>query len=196
MFYSLPTSVDLNGEEWPNRADYRAVLDICAALSDPEWSDQEKVLAALTAFYPGFDRMPPALYEDALKACFRFINLGTDEKGKKRPKLMDWEQDAPFIFSAVNRIAGREVRAIPYDDGMVTETAGLHWYTFLGYYYEIGDCAFAQIVGIRNKQKRGKRLEKHEQAFYREKRELVDLKSRYTDEQADFLARLAKKGGA
>ena len=38
-------------------------LDICAALSDPELSDDERGLVTLTIFYPGFPNMPPEQYQ-------------------------------------------------------------------------------------------------------------------------------------
>ena len=47
MMYALPTSLEVRGTEYEIRSDYRAALDICAALSDPELDNQEKALAAL-----------------------------------------------------------------------------------------------------------------------------------------------------
>ena len=35
----LPTSVNVSGKEYNIRSDYRAILDICTALNDPELSD-------------------------------------------------------------------------------------------------------------------------------------------------------------
>lgn len=54
MMYDLPKSVEVGGCVYEIRSDYRAVLDICAALSDPELSDDERGLVTLTIFYPGF----------------------------------------------------------------------------------------------------------------------------------------------
>lgn len=68
-----------------------------------------------------------------------------------------------------------------------TNTGGVHWWTFLSAYTEIGDCLFAQIVGIRSKKAKGKRLDKSEQEFYRKNKSIVDIKVRYTDAEDDLV---------
>ena len=58
MMYDLPKSLTVCGSEYEIRSDYRAVLDICAALSDTELDDQEKAIIALDIMYPAFLDMP------------------------------------------------------------------------------------------------------------------------------------------
>ena len=135
--------------------------------------------------YPEFDDMPPEHYQDALKQCFWFINGGEDDAGPRGPKLVSWEQDMKHIIAPVNRVLGREIRDIPYDD--IANTGGLHWWTFLSAYMEIGDCLFAQIVRIRNLKARGKPLDKSEKAWYMQNRNLVDFKQQFTDADNDVL---------
>lgn len=166
----LPTRLEVCGVEYEIRSDYRAVLDIFAAIADPELNDQERQFAALDILYPGFDEMPIEHYREAVSRCFWFINGGDDPPAENPAKLIDWEQDFKLIVAPVNRVMGQEVRAVEY----------LHWWTFLAAYCEIGDCLFAQVVRIREKQARGKGLDKSEQEFYRKNRDLVDLKSKYT----------------
>ena len=55
---------------------------------------------------------------------------------------------------------------------------------------EIGDCLFAQIVNIRDKRARGKKLDKSEAEFYRKNRDIIDIKSRYEGEGKDILSQL------
>jgi hypothetical protein len=63
-----------------------------------------------------------------------------------------------------------------------------HWWDFVGAYQEIGsDCTFSNIVSIRNKKIRGKRLEKWEEEFYRENRKMIDLPHKLTAEEEEFL---------
>ena len=83
---------------------------------------------------------------------------------------MDWEQDYQLIIAPVNRILGYEARGKDH----------LHWWTFLAAYREIGDCTFARIVGIRDKRRRGKKLDKMDAEFYRENREMIELKQKTT----------------
>lgn len=179
VIYSLPTSVEVNGTEYTIQSDYRAVLDIFTALSDGDLDEQDKAEAALTIFYPEFSSMPASDYQEALNQCFRFIDHGQGAKTQgKQPAVMSWEQDFDMIISPVNRIAGCEVRSLPY----------LHWWSFLSYYMEIGDCLFAQVVAIRDKKARGKPLDKQEREFYRRNREMVDLKTTYTEAEQNLLA--------
>lgn len=174
MIYDLPTSVEVGGVEYAIRSDYRPILDICIALGDPELTDNERFFVALEIFYPDFRDIPPEHYESALRECFRFINGGEEEEQtqQKSPRLVDWEQDFPLIVSPVNRVIGKEVRAIEY----------LHWYSFLSAYQEIGgDCTFAQVVSIRDKQARGKTLDKSDKEWLRRNKKLVEFKRKYTE---------------
>lgn len=179
MRYDLPTAVEVNGTEYEIRSDYRAILDIIEALSDPEFTESDKAETMLDIFYPGFAEMPASDYEEAVKRCVWFINCGEEYKEEKRaPKLMDWQQDFPLIVSPINRVLGKEVRAVEY----------LHWWTFLSAYQEIGDGTFSQVVGIRHKKARGKRLDKSEQEFYKNNRHLVDFKRKYTERDEDVIS--------
>ncbi len=179
MSYELPENVGIDGVLYEIRSDYRAALDICTALSDPELSGEEKAAAALTILYPAFgSAMPPQHFEQAIRELYRFLNGGADEPdGRPQPRLVDWEQDFPLIAAPVNRIVGCEIRALPY----------LHWWTFLAAYQEIGDCTFAQVVGIRSKQARGRPLDKQERAFYRQNRKFVDFRRAYTQAEETTL---------
>ena len=176
MTYTLPTSVGINGQEYEVRSDFRAILDILEAINDVELDDQERAAVVLDIFYLGFEDMPSDDYEEAIAKCMWFINCGQEnDAGKKPKKLVDWQQDFPVIVAPVNRVMGKEVRSMKY----------LHWWTFIGAYQEIGDCLFAQIVGIRQKLANGKSLDKSERDFYRNNRNLVDLKQRYTEWEND-----------
>lgn len=184
MNYTLPVTATVGGREYAIRSDYRAALDICAALSDAELSNEEKAFAALVIFYKDFDELPGDQYEEALRELLLFLNCGELDRAQKSPKLVDWEQDFPRIVSAINKSAGTDVRAMPY----------LHWWTFVSYFYEIdGETTFAAVVRIRSKLRKHRKLDKAEQDFYRANREIVDFKNRYTDEEADFLAGLLGK---
>lgn len=177
MIYDLPTSIEVGGVEYEIRSDYRAILDICIAISDPEMNEQDKALVALLIFYPHYETIPREHLQEAVEKCYWFINGGTDDAGQKGPRLMDWEQDFQYIVSPVNRVIGQEIRSTEY----------LHWWSFLSAYMEIGECTFAQIVSIRDKQQRGKKLEKHEREWLQRNRHLVDFKRKYTEAEDDML---------
>lgn len=182
MMYELPQSLNICGVEYEIRSDYRAVLDICAALSDAELSEREKVFVCLYILYPSLNEIPEGHYEEAIRKAFWFVSCGAEETKTPAPKLMDWEQDFPYIVAPINRILGEEIRSIPY----------LHWWTFVGAYNEIGDCLFAQIVRIRDLKRRGKKLDKQDREWYNNNRNLVDFKQVYSESEKE----LFKKWGA
>lgn len=128
--------------------------------------------------------MPVSDYQEALNQCFRFIDHGQENREKrKQPEIMSWAQDFDLYIAPINRIAGCEVRALEY----------LHWYSFLSYYQEIGDCLYAQVVSIRDKKARGKSLDKQERDFYRRNRDIVDLKTTYSEAEADPACRMGSR---
>lgn len=180
MRYDLPTTAEVNGTEYPIRTDFRDILTIIEALSDAELSEQEKAETMLDIFYPDFETMPPDDYEEAIKQCALFINCGDGPRDKKRgPKLMDWQQDFPLLVAPINRVLGKEVRSVDY----------LHWWTWIAAYQEIGDCTFAQVVAIRSKRAKGKKLDKGEQEFYKQNKQMVDFKRQYTAQDEDVISK-------
>lgn len=169
MNWSLPDSVEVCGVIYPIRTDYRCILDILTDISDPEADGQDRAAALLVGLYPGFEDMPPYHYDDAIREGLRFINCDSEDAPHKAPRLVDWEQDYGLIISPVNRVIGKEIRAVEY----------IHWWTFLAAYQEIGDCTFAQVVRIRDHLARGK-MDKSDWEWYRKNRHLVDFKRKYT----------------
>lgn len=189
MIGVLPTTLVVNGEERAIRSDYRVALIIFQALNDPELDGEQRAKTMLECLYVDSEEIDPVNYEEACKKAVLYLDGMLDEKKtkekKQSPKLMDWEQDEQMIFSAINKVAGCEVRVLDY----------LHWWTFLGYYNEIGEGLFSSVIQIRQKQATGKKLEKYEIEFYRKNRDMIDLKTRYSeDEQAekDRLLKLLK----
>ena len=180
--WTLPTSLTVGGEEWTIRSDFRAILDILKYFSDPEYDLDEKWEICLDIMYEDFERMPQALKSEAAKVAVEFIDMGIKDDGRRKPHTMDWEHDAPVIIPSVNKVLGKEIRALEY----------LHWWTFLGAYMEIGESLFSQILNIRQKKAKGKKLEKWEQEFYRENKDLIDLKVKVerSEEEKDELRAL------
>lgn len=111
----------------------------------------------------------------------QFISYG-EQTGKASPKLFDWHQDSQIIVGEVNKVAGTEIREIPY----------LHWWTFLSYFYGIGEGQLSTIISIRDKLRRGKKLEKWEQDYYRENKSKVDFEKHYSAEELAEQERLKK----
>lgn len=187
MEYGLPESVNISGENFKIRYDFRVILDIFEALNDPDLDDQERIIAILTMFYPDFEKIPD--YEEATRELYKFINGGKEsDGGKKHTKLVDWQQDYPLIIAPINRVVGEEVRKIPYD--MESNTGGFHWWSFLSAYQEIGDCLFAQVVRIRDKKAKNEKMSKEDREFYRKNRDIIDIQQKYSESEEALIAEL------
>ena len=177
MNWGLPTSVEIGGESYEIRTDFRVILDIFVMLSDPDLSGTDRAEGILAMFYVAPESIPPQHLQQAVDRFTWFQNGGQEQQnGKKQPRLVDWERDYPLIVPPINRIFGRDIREVPYD--IETNTGGVHWWTFLGAYNDLGDCTFAQVVRIRDKKARGKTLDKDEREWSRRNADIVMLKEK------------------
>ena len=99
--YELPTYIDADGQQLHirNDGDWRMVIDVNIAMTDPELTEEERALAALTIFYdcPLDEIIDLQAAADGM-SCFIAVN--EEDSGKtKKPKLIDWEEDAGMIIS-------------------------------------------------------------------------------------------------
>lgn len=189
--WKLPTSLCVGGTDYKIRTDFRVVLDILEAMNDPDLflpdaSDEEIALVRsdtmVQILYEDYQTIPPEDFEEACEKALDFIDMGMKDDGKKKPHIMDWQQDAQIIIPAINRVQGCEIRALPY----------LHWWTFLGAYMEIGDCLFSQVVNIRQRKAKHKKLEKWEKEFLNANKDLITLQKKISVEQKKEMDNLEK----
>lgn len=180
MIGELPKSVNVNGVEYSIRSDFRDVLKIVCAFSDPELEDNEKVYVCLFILYEEFENIPKADYEAAFKAAMDFIDHGVASDDAKSPRIMDWEQDESIMFPAINKVAGFETRTADY----------IHWWTFMGYYMEISEGVFSNVLSIRLKKAKGKKLEKWEREYWSANKSTCVLKPKLTAEEQEEKDRL------
>jgi len=174
MLGLLPKTLNVGGTEYKIRSDYRDIFRIVSAFNDPELSDREKVYVCLKQVYLDFEKIPKHFYETAYETAVSFIECNMPDD-RPSPKLINWEKDEQLVFPAVNKVAGYEVRSVPY----------LHWWTFLGYFQGIDrDDTWGFILGIRQKRAKLKKLEKHEQEFYNANRILCDVNKPKTREDS------------
>lgn len=175
--YELPTSLNISGVDFAIRTDFRAIIDILIAWNDPELDEQAKVIVMLQIMYEDWQNIPPECLTEACQKACEFIDCGqADDSDKSKPRLMDWGQDGDMIIPAVNKVAHKEVRAVPY----------MHWWTFFGYFMESGECLFNIVVGIRSKKAKGERLDKWEKKFYQENKNIIDIKTRLSEEEQAY----------
>ena len=178
QIWTLPTTAVIGGTEYPIHGDFRDILEIFSYLEDPALPELLRWRIALALFYEG--EIPEAHQQEAMEYLSSFIRCGRQETGAPGPKLLDWEQDAAVIVADVNKAAGQEIRALPF----------VHWWTFMAWFHTVGEGQLSAIVSIRDKLRRGKALEKWEKDFYRENKERVDMKKRYSAQELEERARI------
>lgn len=186
MIGALPEHLTVGDKDYFIRSDYRNVLQVFEAFNDPELELTEKWIVTIYLLFEDFSCADDVLeasengffIEEAIKQINWFISAGKTPSKENELPVYDWAQDEQMIFSAVNKVAGKETRELEY----------LHWWTFLGYFNEVGEGTFSFVVGIRNKLNKKKKLEKHEKEFLSHNKELVKLekpKSKEEQEQED-----------
>ena len=173
MIGCLPETLEVCGVDRPIRSDYRNVLQVFEMFDDPDFDQRDKWEMAIYLIFADFscaDDVEIAILEgfdvdEAAERLVWFISAGDTNNKEKQLPVYSWAKDEQMIFSAVNKICGKEAREVEY----------MHWWTFLGYFNEVGEGTFSFIVGIRDKLNKGKKLEKHEWEFYRKNHDLVDM---------------------
>lgn len=181
MIGRLPTSIKIGGKNFKIRSDYRDCLTIISAFQDPDLSLEEQFQVLLEIMYPQHEEISRDDVKEALEKGVSFLNCDKKEESRKIEKpVYDWEQDEQIIFSAINKVAQKEVRAVEY----------MHWWTFLGYFNEIGQGTFSTIVSIRDKLNRGKKLDDWEKDFLKDNKSLVELKKRRSKQEQELIDKL------
>ena len=178
--WGLPTALDVAGQTFAVRSDFRAVLDALAALNDTALPEQARCLAFLQIFYPDWQHLPDA--NEALQQAMVFVNLGQPVPASlpHKPALVHWDTDVHLIAPAVDKVLGYSCRRCEY----------LHWWDFIGAFQNIGEGLFAQVVNIRNKRAKGEKLGKAEAAFARENADLIGSTSHLSTAEEEFFKRL------
>ena len=189
MMWNLPLSVEIDGKKFKirNKCDYRVVLDVITTLNDTELDMEDRIKCALFQFYgndTNLNSIEKVLlfipnHQKAIDEMTKIINLGEEcVEQDSKPRIMDWEHDFPQLAPPISRVLGYSVR----DESKYT-----HYYDFVGAYMEIGECTFSNIISIRSKRQKGKKLEDWEQEFYRENKKIVDLPQNLTEEEKEWL---------
>lgn len=191
--YRLPTYFEIEGEpfEIRDKGDYRMVLSCFNIMSNVELSEYEKIISCLMVFYSDFEDMDDLIVHPHINQLVEkmlwFFDCGqTYEQKKEQPILVDWDKDSNLICSAINGVIGHDIRGDEY----------VHWWTFISYYMAIGECSLAQIVSIRRKLAKGKKLEKHEKEYMQENPHYFNIDFRTPEQKAlDAYVQSLWKGG-
>ena len=181
----LITKIKIDEIECSFNADFRNIIDILQMLDNPDLTTQERVEVALAMFYDDDNYLIDIT--QAANAMFEFISYCSEEDTnptRTQTRLYDWEQDFDIITSAVNKVLTYDVRGKDF----------LHWWTFLSAFMEIGDGTFNTFVQIRDKQRRGRKLEKWEKEILRDNGDRIRLKKRVDETTQNIIDNILKGG--
>lgn len=155
----LPKKVEVDGVYYKIDTDFRTALSVMDIYNDGALSAYDKHIAAVQTMYTTKKKSGklvtniPDNLVGAAEAIVAFLNgsrLGDEtneevsegsQESSKIP-ILDYYEDEKLLFSAVNKVAGKEVRAEKY----------MHWWTFIGLCNAIDDnSSISHIMSIRNK---------------------------------------------
>ena len=170
----LPDTLTVDGVNYRINADFRNVLRIFDALNDNGLTDIEKAYITVMRLYSA--DISGADFKALTERAYWFIGGGDLPQPQPSPvPLIDWHHDEQMMIPAVSRAAGVvDIRTLGF----------LHWWTFLGLFGEIGEGLFSTVLHIRQKKAKGKRLEKWEEEFFRDHKELIAVRT--PEEQAEI----------
>lgn len=147
-----PESVDVNGVKYPIHSDFRTSISFELALSDPELTEEHKVLVALRLYYDYLPEDREGISEAFLSA-FRFYNLGDDFASKDDKDNLNGEEsirdsrsvysyryDTEYIFTSF---------MVAYNIDLST-VENLHWWKFKVLFNNLPeDTIMKKIIDIR-----------------------------------------------
>lgn len=175
MIGDLPRSLTVGGEDYFIRYGFKDCLNIMAAFEDEELTDEEKIIVMLDVLYETADFTDENI-EEAIEKAVWFLSGGSPRHEKEEKPLSRLEKDEQLIFAAVNEVAHMDIRMDP----------DIHYWTYLSYIQSISSKSlFASVVRIREKLNKGEKLDKDEKKFYKDNKEMIDLREP-TEEDKEF----------
>lgn len=155
----LPKKVEVDGVYYKIDTDFRTALSVMDMYNDGALSAYDKHIIAIKTMYTTRNKSGklvtniPENIVGAAEALVAFLNgsrledesneeVSSASEEKSKIPILDYYEDEKLLFSAVNKVAGKEVRAEKY----------MHWWTFIGLCSAIDDnSAISHIMSIRNK---------------------------------------------
>lgn len=185
----LPEVVEIAGTSVKIDTSFRTGIIFEEMLSDPELSDEDKLLTMLELYYPGivFDE---TTIREASEKIFWFYRCGSeprqtssgDEGGET---VFSYEYDADYIYAGFMSA---------YRIDLAKET--LHWWQFRALFRSLPeDTQIMKIIGYRS-MKISPKLSKEQKEHYKRMKRMYALPGRYEQTKAESdLTEILMNGG-
>lgn len=174
----LPTTVLVNGVEYPIRSNFRTMIKFEQLMQEPEVDDQDKVWMALRLFYPEIPEDTEQAVEQLLwfYRCDKKENLYEKKtkrrKAKRTDRIYDFEHDDDYIYAAFMAQYKLDLQKIEY----------LHWWKFRAMFNSLNDdTQFVKIMEYRAVEL--DKVPKEKRAFYKRMKQLYALPLSQDEEQ-------------
>lgn len=184
----LPASVAIAGREYQVNWGYRAFLLIEICLFDKNLNDDQKMLNCLNIFYnQDIPQDLPAAIEKLQwfyrrGECGRKKGGGSSRAPRKVIRCYDFEQDAPYIYSAFLTQYGIDLQE--------TGNYDLHWWKFSAMFESLGEeLKLSKIMYYRTAKTSG--LDKERRRFLNEMKKLYALQD--PEDNTDAKMKLARR---
>lgn len=184
----LPTSVEIDNEQYEINSNFRNCIMFETLMQDDEVNEYDKILTALELFYPV---IPTNLQEAVDKIMWFYAGdtIKSNSVGKgvtKSEQQYNYEYDADYIFAAFLDQYGIDLNEIEY----------MHWWKFKALFKNLKeDNLIVKIMQYRSIDLR-KIKDKEEQKRYKELKELYKIPVSKTEiEKKNEIDECLKNGG-
>lgn len=174
----LPTSVLINGREYPIRSNFRTMIKFEQLMQDPEGTNEEKTWLALRLFYPQIPNDIEKAVDKLLwfYRCDKRDNLYAQKAKKKKSRyadrIYDFEYDDDYIYAAFMAQYHMDLHRVRY----------MHWWKFRAMFNALSeDTLFVKIMEYRAVEL--DKVPKEKKAFYRRMKMLYALPVSKEEEQ-------------
>ena len=83
--WNLPRSIELGGEQYEVRTDFRAILDILRAMADPELNEEDRIEVLFDIFFLDAEEIPQEYLQEAIDKRLHLLTAESVVRGKTKP---------------------------------------------------------------------------------------------------------------
>lgn len=163
----LPKTVEIDGQIYAINSNFRTSLLFTMLMEDSELTKEQVFYQALELYYPVIPANATKAINKILDffTCGKNMNGGKVESNKPRRKVLDYEKDSSYIYSAFMSQYGIDLQDIDY----------MHWWKFKALLDNLNDDnKLCEIIKYRSTDV-NKIKDKEQKAFYKKMQEIYKL---------------------
>lgn len=166
----LPTTVEIEGVEYPINTDFRTSIQFETLLQGE--TNEVKILLGILRLYYG-ENVPENIPKAVEKALWFYSggNLKEKSKDSRKESFYSFDYDGDYIYSAFLEQYGIDL-----------SDAKLHWWKFRAMFMSLNNkTKFSEIIGYRSLKLSGK-MSKEDKEFYKKMKRIYALPKNQKEE--------------